>query len=214
MKLLPVCNESSLSTELAPGDRYALLSQEHIHSHYWAEWHTSIKELPRCHPTKGPWIAGGSPRRFLLVDDSKTGDVDYFCKDQQQHHLLCSRLESMDAVFVNQNQYQHTYTFGNLTLQVIKARYRLTLEKHLDEFDFNLCQTGWDGEKFWVSVDAWKDLLLKQINCTGVFHNPIGSLVRLAKYHKQGFVPGPTVLNDILSEYSGHELEETYGENK
>jgi hypothetical protein len=159
-----------------------------------------------CHPTKGPWIAGGAVRRFLLEQDPWSADVDYFCTDLQQFHLLCSRLENMDARPIDSTDHHNTYLFDSgpatppLTIQIVRSRFKSTLHEHLNEFDFTICQTGWNGEHFELSMSSIIDLKRQELNCTGSFHSPQGSWNRIIKYHKQGYTPSQACIETLLTE--------------
>lgn len=202
-KTLPALKESSLLIDVPSGHTYATFGYEHFYSSQ--AWREAVKILPKCHPTQGPWIAGGAIRRLLLDDWTPgAGDIDYFCKDQQQHHLTCARLEGLDAPLIQETKDHITYTYDGMKIQVIRSRFCQTLEEHLDNFDFQICQTGWDGERFMVSVQAFKDLLTKELNVTGVFHNPVGSLLRLIKYYRQGFTPTPQCIHALLEAAKDH----------
>lgn len=207
---LVALNEKALEAQTIPGDRYVRFTHEHVTREVWDAWMRVIRPLPRCSPTQGPWIAGGAIRRLLLGTDLFSADIDYFSKDVQQHHLICSRLETMDAVMTHDTKDHKTYRVpadhdaARWLVQVVRSRFCQSLEKHLDEFDFRLCQTGWDGEAFLVSLGAYKDLLSKELNVTGVFHNPLGSLMRVVKYYRQGFVPTQACITALLDAGKDH----------
>lgn len=205
MMLLPSFNSHAKAlletTQHDENEPYISLNEKFFSIIAWDNWINLTKQLPVCHDKKGPWIAGGAVRHFLLDELSPGSDIDYFCYDLEQHRILCSRLEMKDAVKTLDTIHHTTYTIGEenpLLIQVIKARYCKSLTEHLNQFDFTICQTGWDGTKIIISLDAYKDLLKKELNCTGVFHSPVGSLVRLAKYYKQGFTPRYDTMMTLL----------------
>lgn len=211
-KNLPALNDAALKAEVTENQNYVRLKYEHLHTHVRDNWRDFTRALPICHPTKGPWIAGGAVRRFLMNTRFQAAHVDYFCLDKQQHHLTCARLESLDAVLTHENKYHRTYRHHDLSVQIIRSRFCSSLEQHLEEFDFRICQTGWDGEAFLVSLGAFKDLLSKELNVTGKFHNPLGSLIRMVKYYKQEFTPTPACVAALLE--AGKDVvdtSETYG---
>lgn len=185
---------------------FVSLTDDHIPMGAWKTWIHNIDQLPICHPTKGPWIAGGAVRRFLLEQDPWCADIDYFCQDLQQFHLLCSRLESMGAHLSESTEHHQTYrveagpTTPTLTIQVVRSRFCPTLHAHLDQFDFTICQTGWNGEHFILSMSGILDMSTKTVNCTGVFHAPAHSWTRLLKYYTQGFTPSQTCIATLLTE--------------
>ncbi len=184
---------------------YVTLTEDHIPIDAWKTWSHNIDQLPICYPTKGPWIAGGAVRRFLLEQDPWCADIDYFCTDLQQFHVLCSRLESMDAQSIDSTDHHNTYLFETnphsppLRIQIVRSRFKPTLQAHLDEFDFTICQTGWNGDHFVLSPQSVMDLKRQELNCTGTFHSPAGSWMRIIKYAKQGYTPSQKCITTLLS---------------
>ncbi len=216
MTLLPVFNALANDADLTEDHKYILFTRHHMNLQAWDRWTRVYGLLPNCHPSKGPWIAGGSVRRLMLDTDPFSADIDYFTKDKQQFDILCSRLEMKNATQVQATKDHTTFQLGapegRLTIQVVKSRYRNSLREHLDEFDFTICQTGWDGEFFMVSVQAWHDLQHKMINCTGVYHNPVGSLIRLAKYYQQGYAPTHHAVMSILEASKEKDIQDGYAQ--
>lgn len=202
--LLPVVSQKFTLPESA--DFFAL-TKEHIRSESWDTWTNMLQHLPKCTP-KGPWIAGGAVRRMFLEQSPWTADIDYFVSNVQTRQLLESRLEMMDAQKSQETKDQITYLVPQiwnadrelppLKVQVIKARYRDTLEAHLREFDYTICQTGWDGTRFIVSTRGYKDLTDHRLNLVGPLHTISGSWMRILKYASQGFAPTSETVRTLL----------------
>lgn len=189
---------------------FTILPQD-LHPERLSSWYDLLKHLPLCHPLDGPWIAGGSVRRLLTnynATRSDEGDVDYFCRDEQQWHTVCDQLVRMGATRMRFTEDHATYRFQTQVVQVIRTRFCESLKAHMSAFDFTLCQTGWGGTHFLISHRAYQDLQSGTIRLTGTPHYPLGSWTRLPKYVQQGFLPDLRDL-DVLMHLAAEEQGES-----
>lgn len=165
-------------------------------------WQQVIAQLPACDPVKGPWIAGGAVRRFFFNTDPFQKDLDYFCASREQFDILCARVECQEATLLKVTKDHATYLVtlptGSVTIQIVKTRFRPSLEAHLMEFDFTLCQTGWNGRQFVFSVRAYHHLGDRLICLAGPIHSVSGSWLRLLKYAQQGFTIHPSTITSLV----------------
>lgn len=139
----------------------------------------------------GPWICGGSLMRTVLHgnwwtnDRGPTGaDVDVFCKTflQVEHlldkHARCIRERSTWSVKI-------ATPFG--TLNVVTRPY-VSLAAALLDFDYTVCQFGFDGEELYVGATTEADLAARVLVPVSV-RSAERQFNRLAKYIAQGFTP-------------------------
>lgn len=202
--MLPAMQSSIISLPTSP---FFPLTTAQMNSYAMEVWLEVIDQLPKCDPAKGPWIAGGSVRRLLLGQDPFTKDIDYFCVDKQQYNIICSRLcLTDDALLIQETKDHSTYEVLleddlKVKVQVVKTRFRPTLQAHLEAFDFTMCQTGWDGENFLLSLRGYRALEEKELILTGALHNVMGSWVRLLKYAQQGFTPTVDTMRHLIAAY-------------
>lgn len=206
---------------------YAEIDWNHIHeSTFNTTWRAVMRQLPSCYPKQGPWIAGGCVRRFLMQESPWKADINYFCADKQQFNITCAKLETIDAQLILETKDHKTYRFKYtvhspmtqevtpLTIQVIRSRYKPTLQEHMNEFDFTICQTGWDGQTFHVSLAALQDLEHNTLRTTGRHHSPVGSYMRVLKYHKQGFRPSVECLMNLIEACVNEVSESSYSDTE
>lgn len=182
---------------------FITLNAEHLDPDAWDSWMTLTKSLPVCDPVKGPWIAGGAVRRLFLGLDPAGKDVDYFFTSKEQFHIYSMRLESNGAECFSETTDHRTYDVflpnkGYVHVQLVRTRFRESLEDHLNAFDFRFCQTGWNGREFIASVPAIHDLDDKVIRLNGTPGKPVSSWMRLLKYAEQGFRPHQDTVNALL----------------
>lgn len=216
--MLPAMKSTTIALPVVP---FFSLTTEQIHDHAWKQWKEVLDRLPACDPVQGPWIAGGSVRRFLLGDNFCAKDIDYFCASKQQFNMVCAKLEtSMDAALLQETVDHRTYTVflsedaeddEGLTIQVIKKRFCPTLVDHLKQFDFTICQTGWDGKEFCLSIRAYHHLSEMRLSLTGTIQSASASWMRVLKYTQQGFIVTTDTLETLI-EHVGKDGDDGEGE--
>ncbi len=145
-----------------------------------------VKELPLL-SKKGPWLAGGSVRKFL---DGKTNEADYdiFFPNQEIFTGWCSDLEGRGAQITADTNLNITYNYKGWKIQCIRYDMQSTMIRTMNRFDMAMCQCGFDGENLWWSDQASLDIKDKAITFTNA-DDPIYSINRAIKFAREGYTP-------------------------
>jgi hypothetical protein len=136
---------------------------------------------------RGPWLAGGSVRKYMNNTQNKA-DYDIFFASETQRDEYCAALIAYGAKEISVNIFNRTYNLNGYTIQAIHHEYRNTLIQTMDRFDISICQFGFDGEKFVWSDEAQedvRDLKLRFLSTT----DPVYNLNRAFKYASEGYRP-------------------------
>jgi len=191
-----------------------------------------IKISSTVHPRRtGPYVAGGAVRHFLLDEPIEDYDIDYFFTSPTQFNRACQHMESltshreikeghitykiqkarMPKIPTQMNLEEpvkdiHIQQF-TLKVQLIRNTY-YSLEQLLDTFDFTICQTGWDGRNFWLTMEAYKDLMNQSLNLneTSPLPNPMSTWNRIIKYVLQGYTPSEPFYDELIEKITTSHL--------
>lgn len=145
-----------------------------------------VEELPML-SKKGPWLAGGSVRKFL---DSKTNEADYdiFFPDKDVNLGWITDLEGRGATLTSETNLNRTYDYKGWKIQCIHYDMQSTLIKTMNRFDMAMCQVGFDGENLYWSDQAILDIREKAITFCNA-DDPIYSINRAIKFAQEGYKP-------------------------
>jgi hypothetical protein len=155
-----------------------------------------VDQLPPL-SKKGPWIAGGSVRKFIgnIYNDA---DYDIFFSSQEQMNNWILMLEDCGGVHTQSNIFNKTYTLNGNTIQCIHHEFRNTLIQTMDRFDITICQFGFDGTHLVWSDEASEDVREGKLRFLSTT-DPIYNINRAFKYASQGFVPRDGEVKKVLS---------------
>lgn len=145
-----------------------------------------VQELPML-SKKGPWLAGGSVRKFL---DNKINEADYdiFFPDREVFTGWCNDLTGRGATLVSESNLNQTFDYHGWKIQAIHYDMQSTLIKTMNRFDMAMCQCGFDGELLYWSDQAILDIKEKAITFTNA-DDPIYSINRAIKFSREGYTP-------------------------
>lgn len=162
--------------------------------------------LPALTP-EGPWLAGGSLRRYLsMFMDNKFPvdpydyDIFFSSEEQLKHHLdiipYKYRIHNVSSL-----SYSYVVEFDNRPLMVQYIKYSVfpSVEALLNNFDITVCQFAYDGADLICGDFSLYDLACKRL----MPHNLKDKATlpgRLLKYRGFGFVhPDKTFMSVIDS---------------
>lgn len=77
----------------------------------------------------------------------------------------------------------------------------------MDDFDFTICQFGFDGDHFYYSINACKAFQLKQIHINKINY-PVSMLRRVSKYGKHGYQLSASEARLIYDAISENDFDE------
>ncbi len=157
---------------------------------------TLINKLPPLSP-KGPWLAGGSVRKYMNGMQNHA-DYDIFFADKAQCDNYCVLLLNQGALEQSKNIFNRSFDFDGFEIQCIHHEFCSTLIKTLDRFDMTICQFGYDGTSLVWSEEAAedaRDMKFRFLNTT----DPIYNLNRAFKYASEGYRPRDGEVKKILS---------------
>lgn len=149
--------------------------------------------------TNGPFLVGGSVRRFIL---GKPQDSDFdigFASQSQLESSAATLLERGAKQTIDTNFYRgFTIEIGEKTrvIQFLKVAYGTAAEV-IDSFDFTICQTAFDSESLIFGDYTLYDLGRKRLAIHKVTHAK-STVRRLLKYGNQGFTVCNGCIDSIL----------------
>jgi hypothetical protein len=143
-----------------------------------------VENLPPL-SREGPWMVGGTVRR-LMVDEEFTSDVDIMFKNMKQFDDFCSQMRERGADTVDESPRQITFKYKSWEIQPIRAVFHDTLPQTLQDFDFTICQFGFDGMCFVWGDESLNHLKEKQLVFTHTTDH-VSTMRRAFKYADQGF---------------------------
>lgn len=147
---------------------------------------------------KGPWLAGGSVRKFLSGEPNYA-DYDLFFSSQQQCDEFCNQLLMAGAVEDGVNIFNRAFTLEGYKIQAIHHEFRNTLIQTMDRFDMTICQFGFDGTHFVWSSKAAQDVKNKEFHFLDTT-DPVYNLNRAFKYAREGgFKPADGEVKKVLN---------------
>ena len=169
-----------------------------------------IKALrPHLNLEKGPWIAGGCPRRLIANDLLTDFDVDVFYNTRITP-ALAKTVNGLD---------DHDGIFGPISPRVqLTKRPFVNKEKLLEDFDFTVCQFVTDGTTVMYPEQAMLDLTnrLLRLNDQAKIKEP----TRIMRYASYDFEVLPCVLESLknysfasLHYYKGIPYSESFGQH-
>lgn len=163
--------------------------------------------LPTLTP-EGPWLAGGSLRRYLSMFADNTlpmsDDYDYdifFSSEEQLEHHINTKPYKYKLFKVSSLSYSYAVEFDKqrLIVQYIKYSVFPSVEALLNNFDITVCQFAYDGTDLICGDFSLYDLACKRL----MPHNLKDKATlpgRLIKYKDLGFVhPDKTFMSVINS---------------
>jgi hypothetical protein len=156
-----------------------------------------IDLLPTLGGRKGPWIAGGSVRKFMN-DVPNLADYDVFFSSQEQCTQFCEDLVLAGATEQQRNIFNSQYLLNGYVIQCVHHEFRSTLIQTMDRFDMTICQYGFDGTNLWWSAQAFEDVKDKVIRFLDTT-DPVYNINRAFKYATEGFKPADGEVKKVLN---------------
>lgn len=154
------------------------------------------------------WIAGGYPA--YCVSESKNpplpGDVDIFPCDEQTWDALYWEFHSQDTFAYRESIRAMTMSFfeDKPDIQIVRPpdNGNWSIKKLMQDFDFTVCkavlinpETVLVDDCFYVDTREMR-LRIENIN------NPIGAMMRVAKYTAKGYAIAPCEMVKILEDFA------------
>jgi len=160
-----------------------------------AKFNEVLSLLPTLTP-RGPWLAGGSVRKYMSGMQNKA-DYDIFFRDQAQCDTFCVDLLNLGATELGKNIFNRMFNLHGFAIQAIHHEFRNTLIQTMDRFDMTICQYGFDGTNLVWSNEAKQDV------DNGTLHflkteDPVYNLNRAFKYATEGFKPADGEVKKVL----------------
>jgi hypothetical protein len=148
--------------------------------------------------TRGPWLAGGSVRKYMNGMENRA-DYDIFFKNQEQCDTYCEALLNEGAEELGKNIFNRSFKLhGTWLIQCIHHEFRNTLIQTMNRFDITICQFGYDGTSLVWSDEASEDVKNMEFHFLGT-SDPVYNLNRAFKYAREGFKPADGEVKKILS---------------
>lgn len=144
---------------------------------------------------QGPWIAGGAALQWYQGQPVGLGDIDVFCRSEQQAKNLLDELEGHKYCMVR-HRTDNAITVEmrcdtpgqpDWRIQVIIARYYPTLQAVIDNFDITVCQIGTAGKEWLLGPTTALDIRQRLLRMTLPLRE--GAVKRLLKYWTYGYEP-------------------------
>lgn len=148
------------------------------------EFVTKLDELPGF-GSSGPWLCGGSVRRFISGEALDT-DFDIFFYNEDQKDKFARALTRKGFKKGTSNKFNTVYTKDEMIVQLIHINYYTSVQDVLRSFDFSLCQFGYDGASIYAADWSLWDLGRRRLVPEKISYG-VSSLRRILKYARQGF---------------------------
>lgn len=161
------------------------------------ELYSALEQFPALNTES--WLCSGSIRRLILGQDIEDGDLDFFFTSEQALLNFKSKIVGIENEKDKELNISFDKKIGDKTykVQLIKLYYP-TISELFDNFDFTLCQTGFDGSNYYFGDFSLKDIIEKKVIVNKITY-PISSFRRIIKYSKQGFWVCPQQIEKFLN---------------
>lgn len=148
------------------------------------DFNKAVKKLPKL-GKNGPWLCGGAVRRFISGVELDS-DYDLFFASEEQMEKTIQHIKDKKGKKISENDFNTTYLFKGLKVQLIHISYYNSIDDVLDSFDFSLCKFGYDGKS--ITVGDWTlwDVARKKLVPENITY-ATSTLRRIIKYTRQGF---------------------------
>lgn len=148
---------------------------------------------------QGPWLAGGSVRRWVTGEPINS-DFDIFFQSPGQLEKCTKKLGNPSF----SNDFSLTWKEFAMDkwkadIQAVRISFYENLESVLDSFDFTACQFGFDGENIVHGDFSLLDATRKRIVVHKITY-AASSTRRLLKYGRQGFTVCTGAIASLLQE--------------
>lgn len=157
----------------------------------------------------GPWIAGGACLDWFNGSNA-TGDIDIFCKDEDQAKEVNKKLQGLSFCSKKHTGIPGTsnYTISvydkdkNKTIikevQIIEFKFFETAKSVIQNFDYSIVQIVTDGIQTLFGLNTKSDIKQKIIRPSNTESiKPVSSIRRLTKYIAYGYIPTASLLDEI-----------------
>jgi len=164
-----------------------------------------VEVIPSLSET-GPWIAGGSLLRTKMGLLMNT-DIDIFFKNEKQYLDYEIKIKNdvgnkFEYISQEKNNYAHTiyikYMGKKYKLQLIVFKYYESPCDMLDNFDLDICQIAYDGDRLYVAENTFKSIDNLDMHINHV-NNPAYVMSRCMKYARLGFKMSNSEINKFFS---------------
>lgn len=152
-----------------------------------------LGQPPKVHLIDGTWACGGSIRRWF-TGEKQNSDIDIFRRNEETERafIVANSLENK-----TRNEAPNTLTWKDPPIQIIRFD-RSSIEEVLENFDFTICQFGWDGNKIWTTPEAIISTTRKHLAVAKIQEGyELDSLRRAFKYAESGYCPCLGTLKEI-----------------
>jgi len=155
--------------------------------------------------TNRAWIAGGYAAYCVSqnIQPPKPGDVDIFPQSERDFMRLC---ECFYDMCWTQSSSERAISFAiagiDEDIQVIRpGENHWTPRKLVSDFDFTVCRAVMLSPTC-VLVDSWfeSDTLNNRLRIMNI-NNPMGAMMRIAKYSQKGYEIAPSEYVKILEDF-------------
>ncbi len=175
-------------------DAFGIVSADHLFSF-----------LKRYGKEKGIILAGGAMRYIVDPDEDEICDFDLFFTDDEAVNFVKEYLES--SSYTNTfscpkgELFSYSLPYDNdcfIKVQLINKRVYDDVYDLLESFDFTACQFAWDGETFYTSRQAVKDVKKKYLRLHRMTF-PTATFKRMYKYRGKGYYIGDCIKDSVLA---------------
>ena len=146
----------------------------------------------------GPWLVGGSVRRFLQGEEQDS-DLDVAFKNEGQVQETANRLLSSGWKKDRENEkYIQFKDESGKVIQLLRLNYFGTPEEAIDAFDFTICMAAYDGHDIVLGDLTLYDLGRKRLVLHRLTYGT-ATISRLVKYARQGYTYCSGTITNILN---------------
>ncbi len=156
----------------------------------------------------GPWIAGGAILKTFIGEPIDT-DIDVFFASNEQLYECFVKMEK-NSKLVSESKFSKTFEFlsehngveSTKKIQFVNYVYKPKASEIISEFDINICQFAFDGERIVVEDDVLEHVRNRKMKILVDKITHAGStLKRIVKYSRKGFVATDENLNEFNQKF-------------
>ena len=143
-----------------------------------------------CLKRNNAFLAGGAI--LSIVTKKEINDLDIYFKsledaknfyeDIQEESYYCINETNRSLILVDKNKHNKRPNINMIIFDWFQ-----TPEEIFNLFDFSICQSAFDGDKFYFSDRYFIDVASRALHYNPNTRYPISSLLRLKKYQEKGY---------------------------
>lgn len=180
---------------LAGGSAMSIIDKNHNFSDYdvfFIQKDTLINNaIPSSNNIYSPWKSASQkelmPKSVGMSFMNNNGEEKHYCISEEMLNVSQKLIKlGFHLVHKCPNHSTFTYVKDDMKIQLIRGT-ATTIESTINAFDMFQCQVAFNGKEIFTNSRSLRCIRRKQIKFNGQVRNPIRTLARVLKYHKDKY---------------------------